>query len=530
MSDVGPDAGGGEQITLEWLHGELKKLAVANLPPIDLKARLTELAALAKPFNITFSDLKKTLQGYMAAKQAAAEAAMQATLAPHIEAMNGQYFLWRNGSKIKIGELVPRRLNGHIFTDIVGYSAPDFRVACANQIYMGDAVSELWLTSPDRREVVGTTVDPKAPPLTVVNNRLNLWQGFGVEPKPGDHSWFTKHLILMFGGNQKVAIYVLNWLALAFQKPDQPIQTGIILIGPQGAGKGMLGNTVRSIFGPHGVTIYTRNGLIGKHNGHLRAACFVFCDEPPFARDMEAAEILKHMITEPTIQIEPKFIDAEEIDNRLKLFAATNHRHAVHADRDDRRLAVFEVSDALVGKADYFKAYKAKSDDPACKAAVLDFLLKLDVSNFEPGRDRPITDVYVAQKVASLTGDWLFWRAVCERETFAVAKGMLTYGNQLHDLPQELSHVRMIQKTAIYNAYCEWHSIEHPGKGSPVHRDWFWRNFYQWSECETKRAQYDPNAQSGARSQIAIPHLRVLRRRLEAHLGKLDGGTDMVQQ
>lgn len=505
-----------------WLTAELKRLVYENVPPQEIDIRLAQLVTLGKKFGVTLTSLKKAIKGYQAAKKAAAQAAAEASMAPHIAAMNERHFLWRNGSKIKIGELVQRRLNGHVFTDIVGYSAPDFRVACANQIHAGDLVSELWLASPDRREVVGTTVDPKAPPLTVIDERLNLWQGFGVEPAPGDYGWFTKHILRMFGGNQKVAIYVIRWLALAFQKPDKPIQTGIILIGPQGAGKGMLGNTVRSIFGPHGVTIYTRDGLIGKHNGHLRAACFCFVDEPPFVGDLQAAEILKHMITEPTISIEPKFIDAEEVDNRLKLFAATNHRHAVHADKDDRRLAVFEVCSDLVGNDAYFKEFAAKAADPACKAAVLDFLLKLDVSEFNPGRDRPITEVYVAQKIASLSADWLFWRAVCERETFAVAKGILAYGTKVPDPPTTTT------KTHIYNAYCEWHSIEHPGKGSPVHKSWFWRNFHQWSDCETKRGQYDPDDQSGSRSQIELPHLQVLRRRLEKFLGKLDDGGEMT--
>jgi hypothetical protein len=51
-------------------------------------------------------------------------------------------------------------------------------------------------------------------------------------------------------------------------------------------------------------------------------------------------------VTEPTLTIEAKGIDASEAVNRLSIMMASNEDRVCPASTDERRFAVFNVSDA----------------------------------------------------------------------------------------------------------------------------------------------------------------------------------------
>jgi len=505
-----------EDHTQEWLLDEIAKL-LKETNPIEQNKRFSELAKLCKHLpGVTLSTIKATFKAMKDTAKAEARVEAAENMAPHLAVMNDRHFLWRNGSKIRIGELMERQLNGHTYIDLVGYTAPDFRVACANQIFMGDAVADMWLASPDRREITGTTLSTKHAPFTIVGERMNIWQGFGVEPEAGDHVWFTKHILKLIG--PKYAGYLLRWIAYGFQHPERPIGTAIMLIGKPGTGKGLLCNTLRSMWGPHGQTIYTPEALTGKFNAHLRHCCFAFLDEPPWAGEKRGVDVLKHIITEPTIRVEPKGLDSEEVDNRLKIIAATNHQWVAQIEQSDRRFVVFEVNEELHGDETYFTELATKADDPACKAAALHYLLNLDLSGFRPERDRPMTRIYAQQKASSLTGDWLFWRRVIEAGSFNIIRGgQAKFAIPDSDMGGQFGPGAEHTKPQIYRCYTEWHDFV--GRGSAVIPDVFWKNFHRWAgKVNTRRDQYVAGGER--QSYITLPPLSVLGRRLREHLGE----------
>ena len=70
----------------------------------------------------------------------------------------------------------------------------------------------------------------------VVHECLNLWQGWGVEPKPGDCSLILKHIAeVLAGGNAEFAEYIV--LAWSIQNPAAPAEVALVLIDEKGAGK-----------------------------------------------------------------------------------------------------------------------------------------------------------------------------------------------------------------------------------------------------------------------------------------------------
>jgi phage/plasmid-associated DNA primase len=94
--------------------------------------------------------------------------------------------------------------------------------------------------------------------------------------------------------------------------------------GRQGIGKGTIAKILKRIIGRHFVHLSNHKHLTGNHNAHLMYALLAFCDEAFFAGDRAATGELKRIVTEETRMIEPKFVDAFEIRNYMRVLMATN--------------------------------------------------------------------------------------------------------------------------------------------------------------------------------------------------------------
>ena len=116
---------------------------------------------------------------------------------------------------------------------------------------------------------------------------------------------------------------------------------------------------------------------------------------------------LQALITSETMPIEKKGVDTVEVDSFLRLIMTTNESWAVPASHDERRYAVFDVSDSRMGDKAYFDALYAEieGDGPA---AFLAHLLDVDLSEFKV-RDVPQTDALRDQKLNTLRGVERWW-------------------------------------------------------------------------------------------------------------------------
>ena len=82
-------------------------------------------------------------------------------------------------------------------------------------------VSKQWFKWKHRRQYVGRGVvfEPGAP-LEIPNDMLNLWRGFGVEPKQGDWSLMRNHIRdVICSGNEEHFQYTIRWMAYGVQHP-----------------------------------------------------------------------------------------------------------------------------------------------------------------------------------------------------------------------------------------------------------------------------------------------------------------------
>jgi phage/plasmid-associated DNA primase len=135
---------------------------------------------------------------------------------------------------------------------------------------------------------------------------------------------------------------------------------------------------------------------------------FLFVDEAFWAGDKSGEGTLKGLVTEPTILIEPKFVNLFQAINRLKILMASNADWVVPATHDERRYFVLDVSDCRHCDREYFDRLYAAIDG-AELPAFLEYLMQLDLSDFDH-RNPPHTAALNAQKLAggdSLTKFWL---------------------------------------------------------------------------------------------------------------------------
>jgi hypothetical protein len=181
-----------------------------------------------------------------------------------------------------------------------------------------------------------------------------------------------------------------------------------VLRGKKGTGKGIFGRVLLSIFASHGQHISNSQHLTGKFNSHLMHCCFLFVDEALWPGDKPGENVLKRMITEPTLTVEPKGIDALDAVNRLSIFMASNARWVVPASSDERRFACFDVLDREKDDGSYFEALNSELYQEGGAEAFLHHLLHMDLGKWHPRCDIPQTRALAAQQLESAPPDVLW--------------------------------------------------------------------------------------------------------------------------
>ena len=255
-----------------------------------------------------------------------------------------------------------------------------------------------WLQRADSPRATGLTLDPTGGRF--VDGKLNLWCGFGIDPAPGKWPLLKAHIEqVICGGEPDLISYLMKWLAWVLQNPARHAEVAVVLRGDKGTGKGIFGRLLLSIFATHGLHISNREHLVGKFNSHLMHCCFLFVDEALWPGDKPAEGVLKRIVTEPTLTVEPKGIDAQEAVNRLSIMMASNEDWVVPASSDERRFACFDVSAARKGDRSYFDDLDDELYRDGGDAAFLHDMLKTELGKWHPRSDIPQTKALAAQKL-----------------------------------------------------------------------------------------------------------------------------------
>jgi hypothetical protein len=262
-----------------------------------------------------------------------------------------------------------------------------------------------WLEHPMRRQFDTLVFAPGREP----EGAYNLWQGFACEAIPGtNHEPFLDHLrVNICSGNKDHYQYLIRWMARAVQNPGEQGHVAVILRGGRGAGKGTVAQVFGSLWGRHFLHISSAKHLVGQFNAHLRDCAVLFADEAFFAGDKQHESVLKTLVTEDTIIVEGKGLDAEVSPNYVHLIMASNDQWVVPAGADERRYYILDVGEGKKQDTGYFKRIR-KSMNEGGREALLHFLMTLDLKDYEV-RNVPQTEALRDQKLLSLNNEEQWW-------------------------------------------------------------------------------------------------------------------------
>jgi hypothetical protein len=333
-------------------------------------------------------------------------------------ALNQNFAVVKRGSKVRIACITGKDIDFMMFDD--------FHNMLGNLLFKkAIVISKRWLKWKNRRQYVGRGVvfEPGGP-LEIPGDMLNLWRGFGVEPKQGDWSLMYNHIReVICSGNEEHFQYLIKLLAYKVQHLDRPIGVEVAIRGEEGAGKGFFWRNFGKLFGRHFKHITHSEQITGRFNAVLGDACFVFLDEALWAADRKGDNILRSLITEDTFQLELKFFDPITVENRIGIGIAGNSQWVVSISHRGRRNLVLDASDQYADENDpahvaYWGPLYAEFGDYAPddgkdgkggRAAMLYDLLHMDLRGFNI-RAVPKTTAKIEQKLLSQTGTaaWLF--------------------------------------------------------------------------------------------------------------------------
>ncbi|HNP36032.1 MAG TPA: DUF5906 domain-containing protein [Woeseiaceae bacterium] len=382
-----------------WLWDVCCNLARCNVPDEIIFAVITD-----NDFAISESVLEKGRRWREYALRTV-DRAIDEAVDPVLRELNDRYMVIKNlGGRCRVvhevDDLGRRKL--------VKQSFEDFRNAYLNKrIQTGTdrqgnptytATGKWWLEHSRRREFERIEFKPEQ---DVNNDVFNLWRGFAVESAPGECELLLAHVRdNICGGDADLYRYVVSWMARAVQQPGVPAETAIVLRGGQGVGKSFFAKTFGHLFGQHYLHISNAGHVVGNFNAHLRDCVLLFGDEAFYAGDKRHESQLKTLVTEYTLMIEGKGIDAESSASCLHIILASNKKWVVPADADDRRFLVLDVGDGQKQNLTYFKAIQDQLDDGGYEA-LLHYLQAFDISTFDH-RTIPDTAAKRDQKLRSL--------------------------------------------------------------------------------------------------------------------------------
>jgi hypothetical protein len=337
-------------------------------------------------------------------------------VAAAIARINAQYALLDDRGSLSIWNTQPGETGSYSV-----YRPQDFEKKLANQyVTMQNAdgnpvqkpLGAFWMKHPDRRDLngVGFWPEGKEPPGT-----LNLWRGFGCEPKKAKWTTLRRHLLeVICGGDKRVCDYLLRLLAWKVQNPTTRPEIAIIMRSDEGTGKGTFVRIIERWFGEAYRHVGDAAHVLGDFNDVLIGALTVFMDEALFAHDPRQVKRFMGLVTEERLTLNGKFKPAFSWHNPVLWIVATNNRKAIDASNTARRYLMLEVSDRYVGDVAYFKALHAAIDGDEAQGMLHD-LRKLDLEGWHPRESLPKTEALTQQKMVSLKGPAAFMHEVLEK-------------------------------------------------------------------------------------------------------------------
>lgn len=210
-----------------------------------------------------------------------------------------------------------------------------------------------WIKNPHRVDYSGLMFEPSIKGHT---DKYNLWSGFKLLPCKNEKDispkgipaverfkYHIKNNICV--NDEKLYGWLISWFADIFKNPGKKSLVALVFHGGKGTGKSITANIVGHLCGEYYQHLTDPRYLVGNFNSHMENCLLATFDEAIFSGSALQDSKLKSVITEPTIQIERKGLEAFQVKNNARVIIIGNDRWLIRASEDERRYAVFDVGE-----------------------------------------------------------------------------------------------------------------------------------------------------------------------------------------
>lgn len=204
------------------------------------------------------------------------------------------------------------------------------------------------------------------PPLQCPEDTINLWIPFAYENNTTPYethseglAFMLNHIKVLCNHEDKVYNYFCKWIGQMLKFPA--IKTVCpTLISEEGAGKGSLLDLLRKIMGKNKVfeTTNPERDVWGNFNAQMTDCFLVNLNELKKKSTCEFMGIIKGLITDNSLTINPKGVNQYTIDSYHRFLITTNKNDPIPTHARDRRNLIIRSSDELSGKKEYFTKFR----------------------------------------------------------------------------------------------------------------------------------------------------------------------------
>jgi len=225
---------------------------------------------------------------------------------------------------------------------------------------------------------------------------FNMYRRPTLVPRPGDVAPWLDHMDMLFGA--EATDHLVCWFACVMR--GIKVNHAIFMGGDQGIGKDSVLTPVIEAVGSWNHKIIDPTDLFADFNPYLKARLLIIAE----ARDLGEVDKysvynrLKPIIAAPplTLTVNEKHLRQYRILNSLNLVQMANEMEAMYWPRDDRRNYALwsDVTHENKQPDDYFIGLHKGYYEVGGNEAVADYLLTVDISDFNPKAPPPRTTTW----------------------------------------------------------------------------------------------------------------------------------------
>ncbi len=168
--------------------------------------------------------------------------------------------------------------------------------------------------------------------------QINTFLGNSGRMEKGEFPTIRKIFAHAFGRDVD---WAWEWMRVLWHEPTRPLPIIFLTSKETGTGKSSVGTAISAIIGPEGAGVYGDNDLNNGFNPWYYRA-FVNFDDLSDVRS--AYDMLKKVITAPTLTVNEKFKAQKSVVNCCHVFMSTNRVYtSLTVTEEERRLWPFEV-------------------------------------------------------------------------------------------------------------------------------------------------------------------------------------------